>query len=178
MNRNSPLKAARFRLYSAPSKIGGHGIFTEDFIQKGSQIYTLTGDKGSLDYMNSLIDAGKITVDDGLQIDSDTYISLEPFGKSFNHCCEPNAAVVSESDLIAARDILPGEEVTYDYSATVGIEKTWWKMNCNCLAASCRKIASSVGTIPKHRLMYYYENNLLLDYIVVQLNLPKLKKNG
>ena len=64
-----------------------------------------------------------------------------------NHCCEPNLFVqsvfieysrrVHRIALFAARDILPFEELTYDYGYVVGsVEgKT---LRCLCGAPSCR----------------------------------------
>ena len=64
-----------------------------------------------------------------------------------NHCCEPNLFVqsvfveysraVHRIGIFAARDIMPYEELTYDYGYVVGsVEgKT---LRCLCGAPSCR----------------------------------------
>lgn len=56
----------------------------------------------------------------------------------FNHCCNPNTWWANDETLVARRDILPGEEVTFDY-ATLDVHD-WWrpKWRCRCGAATCR----------------------------------------
>ena len=65
----------------------------------------------------------------------------------FNHCCEPNLFVqsvfieysrrVHRIALFAARDILPYEELTYDYGYVVGSVEGK-SLRCLCGAPSCR----------------------------------------
>lgn len=65
-------------------------------------------------------------------------------GDFANHSCDPNCAVEVSPPLIllvALRDIGAGEEVTYDYAATMHGDA--WEMKCNCGASGCR------GTIRK-----------------------------
>jgi SET domain-containing protein len=64
-----------------------------------------------------------------------------------NHCCEPNLFVqsvfveysrhVHRIAIFAARDILPYEELTYDYGYVVGSVKDK-TLKCLCGAATCR----------------------------------------
>lgn len=57
-----------------------------------------------------------------------------------NHSCEPTCGVRGQMELVALRDLSPGEEITYDYAMTDadngGI--TCQEMKCLCGTKSCR----------------------------------------
>ncbi|HOS41946.1 MAG TPA: SET domain-containing protein, partial [Spirochaetota bacterium] len=53
-----------------------------------------------------------------------------------NHSCDPNCWYDANDTLTARRDILPGEEITYDY-ATDSTDRDWG-FSCCCASASCR----------------------------------------
>jgi len=77
-----------------------------------------------------------------LQIDEDLYQyplttpSLEP-GDFINHCCLPNCGIRGQIVMAAMRDIVPGEEVTYDYAMSDG--SAYDEFPCGCGAPCCRK---------------------------------------
>ena len=52
-----------------------------------------------------------------------------------NHSCEPNVGIVGQIVFRAMRDIMPGEELTFDYATG---DDDDWKMECRCGAADCR----------------------------------------
>lgn len=52
-----------------------------------------------------------------------------------NHSCDPNTWFVSDSEMVARRDILPGEEITYDYATS---QTTDTEFQCRCGSAGCR----------------------------------------
>lgn len=60
----------------------------------------------------------------------------------FNHSCEPNAGINGQIFLVAMRDIMAGEEVTFDYamvlSETPGCGYVF-EMECLCGRRGCRK---------------------------------------
>lgn len=74
--------------------------------------------------------------------------------------------------MYALTDINEGDEITYDYSLTVGIHSDW-KMNCLCKTETCRKIIGNILTIPSDHRENFIHNNVLPDFIKIQLN--KLK---
>jgi hypothetical protein len=59
-----------------------------------------------------------------------------------NHSCEPNAGFLTgEPALFALRDIGAGEQITWDYSTSIG--EVGWTLECECGAPSCRGIVRS-----------------------------------
>lgn len=116
---------------------------------------------------------GKISPDDPLQIEADLYIDLDDASLAFNHSCDPNAGVRGRNALIAIRDIDTGEEVTFDYAATVTpkIAPFEWQMDCNCQSDRCRALIGNVLTVPQDVLAKYLRLNALQSYIIEELSL-------
>jgi len=141
----------------------GKGIFAGEDIRKGEVIYVLSGERMNLAEMISRVNSKKEYIDDPLQIGKRTYIDLDTFSHTFNHNCDPNAGIRKNSELFALRDIKKGEEITYDYSATIAPTK--WHMKCKCGSHKCRKILSDVRSIPKGQLEKYKKLGALQKYM-------------
>jgi len=94
-----------------------------------------------------------------------------------NHSCDPNSAVKGDNKLIAIRDIEKGEEITYDYSATVGTNITSWTMKCKCGSVNCRGTLGNVTTVPKEQLEKYLAAGGVQKFIRKQLKESKIITN-
>ena len=85
------------------SGIHGKGLFAARKIQRGDLI-------GSIKY-NPVNEDGPyvlwITDDMGIQVDCDL--------KYINHSARPNACYCEDLEVVALKDINPGEEITHDY---------------------------------------------------------------
>lgn len=157
-----------------PSAIAGSGVFTNEEIKEGEQIYVLSGERCTLNEVLIRVKNGEEAPSDPLGIDDEVYLDLEEFSRTFNHSCEPNAFIRGESELIALRDIKAGEEITYDYSTTMNdnVEKInasglpVWTAQCNCGSKHCRGIIDQFKTLPKDRREYYVENGYMPDYML------------
>lgn len=118
----------------------GNGLFAVQTIHKNEVVWNNVGLNKSKHFTkNSLkkLDPkyGRLSYWDGkyFTIDDD-----DP-GSFMNHSCNPNTWWVGE-ELVALRNIFPGEEVTYDY-ATTDIEgiNGQPKLKCFCNDKDCRK---------------------------------------
>jgi SET domain-containing protein len=54
-----------------------------------------------------------------------------------NHCCHPNCGLKGQIVFVALRDILKGEELTFDYAMTESA--TDYSVDLNCDKENCRK---------------------------------------
>jgi len=124
----------------------GKGIFAGENIKRSQLIYVLNGEKISLEELVRRVTDGNEKIDDPLQIGRKTYIDLDRLSRSLNHSCNPNAGLKKKSALISLRNIKKGEEITYDYSATIA--PTLWSMKCKCSSKNCRKVLGDVLTAP------------------------------
>jgi SET domain-containing protein len=143
------------------SIISGQGSFAKNSIPKGNYIGTLTGKPFKKEYI--------VQNDDPLQIDENTYLELDTPSKTINHSCNPNTGIRNQSDLYAIRDIALGEELTYDYSTTIGIDDNLSSMPCKCGAKNCRQTIGNVLTIPDVLLKLYANLDVLPLFIRRQL---------
>lgn len=120
----------------------GKGVFAIQHVSKGEVI---------ADYMNGtgryigekeaarLYDQGK---DYFLQVDEGRYFAAvtddEVENADFiNHSCNPNCGLSGPLTIVAMRDIVPGEEITFDYAMS---ESSKYEMKCNCGSDDCRKL--------------------------------------
>jgi SET domain-containing protein len=161
----------KFEIKDAGQK--GKGGYATDKISKGELIIEFKGENVTKDEINHRISSGVENVDDPLQIDDDVFIDLNNSAYYFNHSCEPNSAIKGRNNLIAIRDIQEGEEITYDYSATVGADVNDWSMECKCGSPNCRHEIGNVTTIPKAQLDKYLAAGGIQDFIRRQLKIAE-----
>jgi len=159
----------KFEIKEAGTK--GKGAYATAKILKGELIVEFTGEKLTRDEIHQRIANGKENIDDPLQIDDDIFLDIDNSAYYFNHSCEPNSAIKGKSELIAIKEIRIGEEITYDYSATVGTNITHWTMGCKCGTPNCRHAIGNVTTIPKEQLEKYLSAGGVQDYVRKQLKI-------
>ena len=99
-----------------------------------------------------------------LQIDFDRYILCVPPFLYSNHSCNPNCAVNTKLEMFAVRDIMEGEELTWDYSTSM-LERHW-TMKCSCNEPECRKIIADFDLLPQTLQAKYLQMNIVLPFIV------------
>lgn len=85
------------------SAIHGKGLFATSKIQEGEVIGTIP--------FNPVEEDGPYV----LWIDHDTGVRVDCDLKFINHSPEPNACYCEDLDVVALKDIEPGEEITHDY---------------------------------------------------------------
>ena len=98
--------------------------------------------------------------DEYLQVAENLYVGPDERpddpGDFINHSCDPNCAIrVAYRTiggvsgwvimLVALRDIAVGEELTYDYMATMYNDS--WEIPCNCGSPQCRGMISEQNRI-------------------------------
>lgn len=146
----------------------GRGVFAGEAIPKGAVITRMQGKEYVWDEVEKLIKNGKVRLDDPFQIGEDDFLLLDRIPLLFNHSCNPNAGINKERDLVALRAILPGEEICYDYSATVCTHSSW-SMRCKCGSSVCRKKIGNVLSIPPLVRNKYKAKGLLSVFIRSEL---------
>lgn len=70
-----------------------------------------------------------------------------------NHSCDPNLGFLQTRTLIAKKTILPGDELTLDYSLTE--VDPWWSLVCRCGSKQCRHQVSSFQYLPRKLKIHY-----------------------
>lgn len=149
----------------------GRGVYAKRNFKKGELIWVLDGKEVSEIDCDKMVADGLVNNDDPLQISQDSYLLLDKFSIIFNHSCDPNGALKGRSTMIAIKDIKPGEEITYDYSALVPpYNHTFTTMtNCLCGSIKCRHSLGNISTLPKETIEDYKKAGVLQDFILEAL---------
>jgi uncharacterized protein len=147
----------------------GIGVYAEQDIEKGRMIKIFDGKIVSREECLKMIEEEKTNMDDPFQIETDSFIILDYLSHAFNHSCSPNAGMKNDRDLFALKNIKKGEEITYDYSTTVGPHEDW-EMKCKCGSNKCRKKIGNITSLSKNTLQYYKKNGALQRYIKLKIN--------
>lgn len=120
------------------SGIHGCGCYTTVSIPEGTHIVEYTGTRLSKEEADALYEDRHTTylfcIGDG-----DYVVDGDGIAAFINHCCDANCETDEIDDriwIIAARDIAPGEELTYDYNLYDGDEDD--DAICSCGMKDCR----------------------------------------
>jgi len=138
----------------------GKGLFATEIIKKDEHILEFTGP--IISFSESLQKSDD-TLSNPLQIGSEKYIDIEEPGVIANHSCVPNAGIKNDRFLTAIKDILPGEEICYDYSTTM--DEDYWTLICKCGQKNCRRVIKDFKYLPEKLQEKYYDLNIVQPFI-------------
>lgn len=118
------------KIYIKSSTQHGKGVFAKSAINAGEAIITFSG---------PLLKRAQVREGDyHLQIGEDLYLGASGCADDYvNHSCMPNAGFNDGLVLVARRAIVPGEEITWDYSSAID-EADFPGFRCCCGSAVCR----------------------------------------
>lgn len=91
--------------------------------------------------------------------EGDHYVQAIGKGESWNHSCSANMWCTADDELSASRDILPGEELPYDYATTDIDPNINYEWQCRCGSSECRK-QLRWNDILNPELYKYYQSHL------------------
>lgn len=132
------------------SKIQGTGIFAKDFIKAGEVVWHESEEERERQYLVTFEQLRQLPESEqqdylryAYQIGPELYSGRrhnkpEDPADYTNHSCDANTWFVNDHTMTARRDLMPGEEVTYDYATSETDEN--FILACGCGAANCRKI--------------------------------------
>ena len=161
----------KFKIFN---NVFGKGCFANETIINGETICFFKGEEISWDEFHKRYLQGRIRLDDPLQLSDNRYMQLYLPYICFNHSCNPNAGFRGKNELVAFRNIMPGEEIYYDYS-TVSWDDRWtklhgaWSMRCECGEENCRKLIGDFPTISPSQMKRYINLQLIPDFILERL---------
>lgn len=137
----------------------GRGVFAARAIHKGEVILSYRGRRFDRDDpIHQTPEASML-----LQTGSRTYILPEVPSIFVNHSCVPNAGLVGNRRLTALVDILPGEQVTFDYSTTM--DDGIWSLECCCGHDACRGLIQDFRHLPPRLQRHYLDLGIVQGFI-------------
>jgi len=124
------------------SRITGFGVVAVESIRKGELItdaFCVGAELVSKQEAMILISSG---LPYELQIDDDAFLVARSRaevsdGDFINHSCNPNCGIKGKSQIVAIRDVRPGEELAYDYAMSDDYDYRW---KCQCGEENCRGV--------------------------------------
>ena len=132
------LLASTVESRSIPPK--GFGSFALDLIPTGSHIATFGGPI----LMTERFSLQSADVRSrSIQIERGSFVTGPPQrepGDSINHSCEPNCGMRNATQIVTMRDVLVGEELTYDYAMSDTAD--YDEFECGCGTQTCRGTVS------------------------------------
>lgn len=120
----------------------GKGVFAGRTYHKGGFILLVAGPIGAKFTHYTVPIASNLCIDP---------VPFNNLGMYLNHSCEPNAGIVRRTEVVAMRDILPGEEIAIDYAMIVddyGDEITEEERVCKCGSDQCRGQFGAYNRLP------------------------------
>ena len=132
-----------------PSPIHAVGVYTSTSIRKGTRVVEYDGERITPEEADRRYDGVSRTYLYGLE-DGKTVIDGFGLGAYLNHSCDPNCEVDEIKGrvwLFAIRDIVPGEELVWDYNLYDDEEPA----PCHCGSPKCRGTMYSRDWIAKMR---------------------------
>ena len=151
----------------------GKAVFANIDIPKGTVLIEFKGDRFNYDEIPDIT-----SPDDDRFVQIDEKMYMGPSGDLddlINHSCDPNAGLKFSDKIIltAIRNIMKGEEITWDYSTTM--DEDFWEMDCACESKKCRKKIRDFKHLPTETQKFYIDQGIVPDYIIRKLE--KIKKS-
>jgi len=170
------LLASTVESRSIPPK--GFGSFALELIPKGSHIATFGG---------PILTTAAFSLEPpdvrsrSIQIERDSYLTGPPQrepGDTINHSCEPNCGMRNASQIVTMRDVLEGEELTYDYAMSDTAD--YDEFRCGCGTRGCRgTVTGNDWKLPDIQARYQgYFSPYIARKIVAEKQKQTLTKSG
>jgi hypothetical protein len=118
----------------------GRGLFAKRVFHVGERIVSFTGTVYTTEELPDEMLAMQVGPNEWLASPGENADDCS------NHSCDPNAGFLNgELALFAIRPIAADEEITWDYSTSIG----WhgWFLECQCGSSNCRGIVRSWGEL-------------------------------
>ena len=152
-------------LYKSESR-NGLGVFAKKIFLKEEFILKFDGPLLDYDAVNGE-NTNSYHAHYCIQIDKRSYIGAGwGIDDYVNHSCDPNSGIKKIADnfiLIALRDIILGEEITFDYSTYM--DENNWEMDCNCGSQNCRGRIRDFKYLSKDMQHHYRLLGIVGDFI-------------
>ena len=161
ISKSSDHKAVQVR----PNEKLGLAVFATEDIPAGARIAVFSGEKYQ---SKTALDLPAIMRDHAIQVASCEFI----FGyKGLAHClchsCEPNCGIRDLTEIFAVRDILAGEQLTWDYRCSEN--SNWVLEECLCGSERCTGSVTNFESLPSEIKSEYLSKSMVSEWIVASL---------
>ena len=130
------------KVFVGDAGVKGCGLFAHELI-RGERISRFDGEIYDAEQCSKLPSSA---LDYAVQCAPTLWRDSTRMARFSNHSCDPNYGIKNLFEIVAMRDINPGEEITWDYDMT---ENSDWTMECRCGAEHCRGIVRGYLFLPQ-----------------------------
>lgn len=156
------LKRRQPKVAATRSKVHNLGLIAIEPIAAGTFIRNLY-DEGQQIKPSTLIDLeGEEEANIYIQIGLDAYIMPPGDWRYINHSCMPNVGLLGGIVAVALRDIMPGDELYFDYSTTMRDE--FQIIGCLCSERECRHRIEPFLRLPYELQQFYILRHLVAGF--------------
>lgn len=148
----------------------GHGLFAKRNIGKNEEIIKITGPLVKPEISSTLYTTYGIDV--LIQVGRKKWILPNNESRFINRSCNPNMGFRGSRVFIAMRDVVKGEELTFDYAMNEIDQDAGtydWIMNCVCGSTHCRKKISNKDIFNKRPGLAEKYKGYLPKYVIQAL---------
>ncbi len=132
------------KVFVRKTKKYGRAVFAKHNISKGEIIAVFDGLIYDYDFEPWTEDL----YNHAIQFKKTHWRDSKGLARYINHSCDPNCGIKNLFEVVAMRNILKGEELTWDYEMTE--KNPDWKMRCRCGSPICRGIIGNYVNMPRH----------------------------
>jgi hypothetical protein len=148
----------------------GRGVFAKEKLRAGEVIAVFHGHILQAPRISLLPnDAPDYTRDHVVQVSETEYLHGKGgLAEMVNHSCDPNCGIRAKTTIVAMRDILPGEELSWDYAMTE--DSDWYCNGCQCGTDECRGTIGPYRDLPAERQYAY--RDFTSDWLLQKHGVP------
>lgn len=158
------------------SPISGKGLFAVSFIREGEIIWRQDPHErhyGLEEIQKWSLEKQKLFFSCSYQVGDNLFYGMDGSGPDeadfMNHSCDPNTWFIDDKTMVARRDILPNEEITYDY-VTSEIRADFG-FRCQCKSNICRKFINNQNLVKFPFLVILYKGHFMSHVVRYLKNL-------
>jgi len=156
------LKQRRPKVAADRSKVHNLGLIAIEPIAAGTFIRNLYDECQQIK-PSALIDLeGEDEANVYIQIGLDAYIMPPGEWRYINHSCVPNVGLLGGISAVALRDIMPGDELSFDYSTTM--RDAFQIADCLCGERECRHRIETFLRLPYGLQQFYILRHLVAGF--------------
>lgn len=140
----------------------GLAVFATQDIQAGSRIAIFEGETYEAPHALALPVEMR---DHAIQVAHEKYVfGYRGLAHCLCHSCHPNCGIRNLTEIFAARDILKGEQVTWDYRCSEN--STWVLDACLCGSERCSKVVRNYDSLPIETKESYKDRGMISEWIL------------
>ena len=161
-----PLPTDCSRLTVRPNGKLGLAVFATDDMPANTRIAAFTGETYQSE---TALGLPEIMRDHAIQIGSNEYVyGYKGLAHCLCHSCHPNCGIRNFTEIFTIRDILKGEQLSWDYRCSEN--SNWVLEECLCNTARCTGRVGNFDSLPPNLKTEYLSKSMVSEWILSKLS--------